>query len=575
MKIAKLLKRIFSLFLIIMMLTLTVGSDWFDANHMAEVDAAEVVVGGVAITAATAGQICLFVGAAALTLYCAGEVYENRDEIAKFGKDVIDSCTEFCDDWVLSFTDTSGQDYVFGSEALEQVQDMEWEVIQGGGGDPGEDPDDNKNGWKDKVLDIFSPANELIGSFTAMGATWLYDTCSNIYNKWVNGDELTPAEQAVIEPLNIIGGVNPLEIAKQWSGEGYKYMCDITYYWDYYDMWSSYKACTIKSGIPDMGYTTAAKYALAYSFNPDTSKYVLNILNADASPYVYDKPLIHFSRFDDGVLIKNSYYWNQTISSVTSSKPISVATNIPIFGSKETAEAYLRGEIEASEAINYSKMYRVADWLADDEFWRGQLVDPLTNIGLSLQQLIDLMKALGLSVYQHPLSAQELADLLKQLLPGADPAVVPELLPGVDPLPDLSPDPALQPDPQKEPIYYPSPDAHPLPESGTDPVDPDPPDEGDDSGGGRDESNDKWVVDLSKFFPFCIPFDLVYLLDVLDAEPQAPRFEIPLKLPAYGIDYTFVIDLSDFDSVAAVFRTFETILFILGLILLTRELIQG
>ena len=66
MKIAKLLKRIVSLFLIIMMFTLTVGSDWFDANHMTEVDAAEVVVGGVAITAATAGQICLFVGAAAI-----------------------------------------------------------------------------------------------------------------------------------------------------------------------------------------------------------------------------------------------------------------------------------------------------------------------------------------------------------------------------------------------------------------------------------------------------------------------------------------------------------------------------
>ena len=569
----KIFKRIISLFLIIMMLTFTVGSDWFDANHMTEVNAAELVVGGVAISAATAGQICLVVGAAALTLYCAGEVYDNREEIAKFGKDVIDSCSEFCDDWVLSFTDTSGQDYVFGSEALEQVQDMDWEVIQGGGGDPGEDPD-NKNGWKDKVLNIFSPANELIGSFTAMGATWLYDTCSNIYNKWVNGEELTPAEQSVVEPLKIIGGVTSSEIAKQWSGEGYKYMCDITYYWDYYRCWDNFKAYT--SSPPGLGYTVSYPVALAYLFNSIDSKYHLYILNVNSSSYVGGGGLL-FSTFEDGVLTSNSYYINKNYSSVVSSKPISVATNIPIFGSKEAAEAYLRGEIDASEAVNYAHTYREADWLADDDYWQGQLIDPLTNIGLTLQQLMDLMQALGKHTWQSGIDdPQQYVDLLQQLLPGVDPAMVPELFPGVDPLelPDLSPHPELQPDPEREPIYFPYPDAYP--DLGSDPVDPsDPSDDDGGSGSGQDELNSKWVVDLSKFFPFCIPFDLIYLLDVLDAEPQVPRFEIPFKFPAYGIDYTFVIDLSDFESVAAVFRTFETILFLLGLILLTRELIQG
>ena len=558
MKIAKLLKRIVSLFLIIMMFTLTVGSDWFDANHMTEVDAAEVVVGGVAITAATAGQICLFVGAAALTLYCAGEVYENRDEIAKFGKDVIDSCTEFCDDWVLSFTDTSGQDYVFGSEALEQVQDMDWEVIQGGGGDPGEDPDDNKNGWKDKVLDIFSPANELIGSFTAMGATWLYDSCSNIYNKWVNGEPMTEAEANVASWFNA-AGVTQDEIIQQWTGEPYAYTLYGRSYNTYYKSELTFRSREgFTSSKPLAGYLTVGSdgYQDLWITSLSSGGFYLD--------YFY--PSGDLNKAVGNGVPAGAYFY-----------VLSYAANFPIFASEEEAKAYLRNETDASAAVNYAKTYRLADWLADDEYWnKAKYVFPLTGIGLSIDQMMDAMNALNRYRALHPdLTPEELAELLRQILPGITPEILTQILPGVDPLPDLSPDPALQPDPQKEPIYYPSPDAHPLPESGTDPVDPDSPDEGDDSGGGRDDPNDKWVVDLSKFFPFCIPFDLVYLLDVLDAEPQAPRFEIPLKLPAYGIDYTFVIDLSDFESVAAVFRTFETILFILGLILLTRELIQG
>jgi len=75
-------------------------------------------------------------------------------------------------------------------------------------------------------------------------------------------------------------------------------------------------------------------------------------------------------------------------------------------------------------------------------------------------------------------------------------------------------------------------------------------------------------------FPFCIPFDIIDLIRVFQAEPEAPRFEIPLKVEEYGIDYTFVLDLAPFESLAVIFRLFERIMFILGLAVLTGKVIK-
>ncbi len=75
-------------------------------------------------------------------------------------------------------------------------------------------------------------------------------------------------------------------------------------------------------------------------------------------------------------------------------------------------------------------------------------------------------------------------------------------------------------------------------------------------------------------FPFCIPFDIIDLIRVFQAEPEAPRFEIPLKAEEYGIDYTLVLDLAPFESLAVIFRLFERIMFILGLAVLTGKVIK-
>lgn len=88
-------------------------------------------------------------------------------------------------------------------------------------------------------------------------------------------------------------------------------------------------------------------------------------------------------------------------------------------------------------------------------------------------------------------------------------------------------------------------------------------------------TNPKFTANLSKLFPFCIPFDLIHLIKVLKAEPKAPCFEIPINSKMFNINYTIVIDLKIFNSVASIFRLCEKILFILSLILITRNLIRG
>lgn len=94
-----------------------------------------------------------------------------------------------------------------------------------------------------------------------------------------------------------------------------------------------------------------------------------------------------------------------------------------------------------------------------------------------------------------------------------------------------------------------------------------------------------YKADIKKVFPFCIPFDLIHLFKVFDAEPEAPVFTIPIELkvdnPFTGksiVDYedSIKIDLSDYEQPIKVIRIFEVIFFLIGLMLITRShMIKG
>lgn len=157
--------------------------------------------------------------------------------------------------------------------------------------------------------------------------------------------------------------------------------------------------------------------------------------------------------------------------------------------------------------------------------------------------------------------------------------------------PDAKPTPtiAVVPDPGGNT----DPDTSPAP-STTPAVNPDP---GGDGGGGTDPDNPNptdptpeeeaspYKADLREIFPFCIPFDLIHLLKVFEADAEAPVFEFPLDIemdnPWTGekvVDYhhTFKLDMSDYEEVIKILRIFQVIFFIIALMLITRQqMIKG
>lgn len=548
MKMVK-IKKILAVFLAVCILSLSVGSSY-------KVEAA--AVGAAAgLTAATVFQICFFFGCVFVTCYAVGEIVDNRDEIARAGKNFIDSISEVPEGWIFSMTDASGQEYVFGSEALELVQGMDWEVIQGGGGSNNDNnDDDDKNGWIDGLLNLFSPANELVGSFTALGSVWFYDAASKLYQKWVNGEELTEAEAAVIEPL-VIGSCNQYDIAAQWSGEVFDYSAYVRF--DTENVYEIYNA-SIASSSPICG-------VLHTEYAPREININIRTINQNGNAGVkkLNYKLVRGSLINGNWNI-GEYEGSSYNFSCMNFPALTYSVNFPIFSSLEAAENYLENPELVSEALNYAKIWREADWLSDD--WQGLLVDPLANVGLSLSQLADLAKALGLHAVGNDLTPSELADLIAESLPEVNPELLPDAV-GV---------PAITPDPGLDPIYFPYPGAHPdiNPDPSPDPVpDPSPePDPNPKPGTETDIDMNDYKVNLTTVFPFCIPFDFIELLKVLDAEPVAPRFEFPVVIPALDYQETVIIDMSIFDEVAQIIRLCETISFIIFLMFATHKVIR-
>ncbi len=121
------------------------------------------------------------------------------------------------------------------------------------------------------------------------------------------------------------------------------------------------------------------------------------------------------------------------------------------------------------------------------------------------------------------------------------------------------PDPGTSPKPEPKPSVTPTPDE---PDSGNT---------------GSDDDKESFTANLKELFPFCIPFDLIHALKILSADPETPYFEVPVKIHSFGIDvdYTFVLDFEQFNMIAKVLRTVETLGFIVLLIWVTRDLIKG
>lgn len=80
------------------------------------------------------------------------------------------------------------------------------------------------------------------------------------------------------------------------------------------------------------------------------------------------------------------------------------------------------------------------------------------------------------------------------------------------------------------------------------------------------------TLPLKNVFPFCIPFDIVDMLRMLNAEPVAPKYTVNWTIPFINQNFSFTVDLSPFNNVASILRIMELIAFCVGLAFVTRSM---
>lgn len=567
-------KRILTIALCVVILSVSVGTKWFDSNHMEKVSATEAVTAA-ALSAAAMYAICYYVGTLAYMSAPIESAEIPDKQIAYTGyctlrKAYIGTTNPaLANSPVLAFVDKAGQPYVYGSEALQEVAETEFKVILGGKmpGDDDNDEDNNeeetdtttddKSGIVDNVVHMYGNVKELGAAVSIGFATMITKIFGDEYNNYINGEE------SIYTPTIEYAPVTSSDIERQSSGEAY----DLHFY----------------------GFDPGATHGCSLGVNcggllcVDTSVSGRSAVHFDKNLSSYGGTYLATIYYDNGnSSILGSSYIKHVCGAVRDSCRTlyvqSCNSNIPVFTSLDATMEYIKTGNGYENATNYEKNYRIGDWLQDD--WSGELLDPYTGLH-ALGDMYNIARHQGLNALGDAIDFSQFMEFLRDYfanlgianLPEVDPNLTPINYPVSDNFPEYSFDPA------DNPALQPSTDPGTNPGTGTDPDNPDKdtpddPSGGGSSGGGSSESG-PFVADLSKFFPFCIPFDLIHLLSVLDAEPEIPRWEIPFKIPAYGVDETIVIDLSAFDGVAKIVRLCETILFIFSLILATRGLIKG
>lgn len=139
---------------------------------------------------------------------------------------------------------------------------------------------------------------------------------------------------------------------------------------------------------------------------------------------------------------------------------------------------------------------------------------------------------------------------------------IPIILPNITIDPDEGKDSEKDTDPDQDPDRDPDRDPDPDP-------DPDPDHEKD-----VDTIIDdvKGIGDITKLFPFCIPFDMVELIRGMSAERKPPHFVFKYRFDKINYTFKVDVDLSDYDKYIKLFRYGMQVLYVLALMFLTARI---
>ena len=240
----------------------------------------------------------------------------------------------------------------------------------------------------------------------------------------------------------------------------------------------------------------------------------------DCKVYYYDA---------SGSLYSTSSSSTKEVSSGVAGRSLNYSLNIPVFDSLEHAKAYLQsGTLTGllnGEAYDFPDLVKSVP----------EVLQPLTGTKFS-----------------------------PSLLPGINTAVSN----AVKSLPETSTDTKANTETYKETMtstitdVAPKTEVAPLPSTT----------QGTETGDVFD--GDSYKRDLKLIFPFCIPFDFIHLIQALKAEPETPKFEIPVKLDFVDVDTSIVIDLAWMDPIMKIWRLGELGLFIVMLMKSTSKVIR-
>ena len=556
----KILKRIICIFLSVMVIFFCVNNSYFTNVKMDNVNAAETIV----ISGEIARLICEYFGAVTYGYASADKAKPNitTDDLAKVGHEFIkkiyeenglpgeiaDVQKELIENKnALGMLSYAGQAYVFGSEALQEVAGMDFSVINGGGDD--EDPDEESK-LKKFAKSAFS--------LTMAGTLAISQVLPLVATELMNEN---PTEYEQNNPEHMFTGYDDV-----WFNDAQMY--NVKLYVSRKDKNSKYTNTDIVSGM----YSTRlhiirSSDSISYSIQDDKG----TAFSVSYIHYIYDPQGNFYSKSQNS-------RWNFDLDPKYKEN-IVFTSNLPIFESTEAwKEALQNGDYTG--ALNYNRVYPIADWLKDD--WSGVLYDPLTGLNTGLDWFNLIRQGLASSALADSTGKSYrngIRDYFKEANENRDESNLPYIDPGLSPIYLPSTMPGVSIDPDSDVAVKPGTNSEPV-----SPVEPVPvPDNAKDL---NENLNNVAVYvptladsltdmgdGLKKKFPFSIPWDVHYILSGLATTPKAPRFELPLKVERYGIDETIVVDMARFQVLSDLSRSIFSLLFAMVLINLTIKVI--
>lgn len=263
--------------------------------------------------------------------------------------------------------------------------------------------------------------------------------------------------------------------------------------------------------------------------------------------------------YQDGKLLPNRHtdYKNTFGGSINLYTPYkgTFQTDLPIFANADELDKYINGEIGIEDAENYQEPTEEQKQLQEIIDMFNQLLNDMENDGLE-------------KPYKNILEAMQ--DQIKDMFNDLKDEVTPDTTP--EEVKDKVKDRIKKDIEDVEPIVNPVENPVPVPTNTPLPTEVPKPTTTDST---KEEQQMQLGGVITDVFPFCIPFDLIYVVRTFKAEPKIPHFEIPIVFEPLGLNYIWVIDFARFEPFAKVFRWFALLSYITSLILVTRKLIKG